>query len=54
MWTLLWSSLHAVEVNLCRQPLDRLLQSVIAVRTVVIDETLLAWTKAGTSQVRVR
>lgn len=40
-----------VEERLCLEPLDRLMQDVIAVRTVVIDETLLQWTKAGVTQV---
>lgn len=40
-----------VESRLCKEPLDRLMQEVIAVRTVVIDETLLEWTKEGINQV---
>jgi hypothetical protein len=42
-----------VENRLCQEPLDRLMQDVIAVRTAVIDETLLEWTKGtdGISQV---
>jgi O-methyltransferase involved in polyketide biosynthesis len=40
-----------VEDRLCREPLDRLMQEVIAVRTAVIDEALLQWTKSGIKQV---
>jgi hypothetical protein len=43
-----------VEAQLCKEPLDRLMQSVIAVRTVVIDEFLHAWCKEeGFKQVRL-
>lgn len=34
-----------VEAQLCREPLDRLMQNVIAVRTGVIDDLLLEWCK---------
>lgn len=34
-----------VETQLCKEPLDRLMQNVIAVRTAVIDEHLLQWAK---------
>eukprot|EP00195_Chlamydomonas_chlamydogama_P004657 CAMPEP_0202920446 /NCGR_PEP_ID=MMETSP1392-20130828/76862_1 /ASSEMBLY_ACC=CAM_ASM_000868 /TAXON_ID=225041 /ORGANISM="Chlamydomonas chlamydogama, Strain SAG 11-48b" /LENGTH=255 /DNA_ID=CAMNT_0049613943 /DNA_START=380 /DNA_END=1147 /DNA_ORIENTATION=- len=40
-----------VEDRLCKEPLDRLMQEVIAVRTAVIDETLLQWAGAGINQV---
>uniref|UniRef100_A0A7S0R7Q6 S-adenosyl-L-methionine-dependent methyltransferase n=1 Tax=Chlamydomonas leiostraca TaxID=1034604 RepID=A0A7S0R7Q6_9CHLO len=41
-----------VEAQLCKEPLDRLMQNVIAVRTSVIDEHLLQWSKGeGISQV---
>lgn len=40
-----------VESRLCKEPLDRLMQDVIAVRTAVIDETLLQWTNDGITQV---
>lgn len=41
-----------VEAQLCKEPLDRLMQNVIAVRTAVIDEHLLQWSKEeGISQV---
>mmetsp|Transcript_33349 Transcript_33349/g.99318 ORF Transcript_33349/g.99318 Transcript_33349/m.99318 type:complete len:293 (-) Transcript_33349:363-1241(-) len=42
-----------VEDRLCKEPLDRLMQDVIAVRTAVIDETLLRWAEEGITQVVV-
>lgn len=44
-----------MEEQLCKEPLDRLMQNVIAVRTAVLDEHLVQWTRnEGITQVGAR
>jgi len=40
-----------VEEKLCSEPVDRLVQDIISVRTSVVDETVLHWTTGGIKQV---
>lgn len=41
---------YEVESQLCKEPLDKLMQNVIAVRTQVIDEKLIEWCKADNTK----